>query len=299
MVSETTTVSESAGAMPGIYAGMSFTDYNAIEAVNHSLLKFALKTPAHYKHQKDHPSEESKECYEFGEGYHVRILQPEEWSRRLVVEPEINARSSTERAQLTEWRARQPADALVLTDDEIDRIEGMREALLRNEDARRIIEAPGHAEVVVVWDDPATGVRCKMRADWLLVGTLGLDLKSTRGASREDFGRAILDYGYFRQMAMYEDGSKAQTGADTEFLLIAQEKDGSFEAATYTVGEPSIALGRYEYRTALRQIAWCEKQGFWPGYGWSWDHKKGEFFRRGVEAIDVPLWKLRNFDSDL
>ncbi|URN11311.1 PD-(D/E)XK nuclease-like domain-containing protein [Streptomyces radiopugnans] len=70
----------------------------------------------------------------------------------------------------------------------------------------------GIAERSIYWTDPATGVRCRCRPDWLrtLPGlTLCVDYKTCRDASPEAIAKAIRDHAYHQQDPWYIDGIEA------------------------------------------------------------------------------------------
>jgi hypothetical protein len=82
----------------------------------------------------------------------------------------------------------------------------------------------GRAEHVLIWKDPATGVECRARVDFLAGGELVvLDYKSTTDATPAAFSRQIARMGYHYQDEFYSRGVQAVFGKRPKFIFMAQE----------------------------------------------------------------------------
>ncbi|WP_282916571.1 PD-(D/E)XK nuclease-like domain-containing protein, partial [Streptomyces exfoliatus] len=85
-------------------------------------------------------------------------------------------------------------------------VQAMAAAVRQHPQAGPLFTGQGIAERSLYWTDPATGVRCRVRPDWLkeLPGlTLAVDLKTTKDASPQAVQKAIRDYSYHQQDALY------------------------------------------------------------------------------------------------
>jgi hypothetical protein len=143
----------------------------------------------------------------------------------------------------------------------------------------------GLAEQSIYWTDPATGVRCRVRPDWLkkLPGlTLAVDLKTTKDANPEAVSRAIRDYSYHQQDAFYTDGIYAATGAeDVRFIFVFVSKTAPYLITVRELADQDRDIGRARNERALRIYADCESTGVWP----DWTGPVTE-----IPQIGMPTW---------
>jgi len=271
---------------PGIYKGLTYAEYDAIDAIRRSVLdRGVTHSLAHLKYDLENKADEGTEATWFGQALHAAVLEPDRFEEKVVLGP-INPKTGEPFGRDTkacrEFAESNP-DLIVLGKGDRDRIKGMGEAIRAHSKALSFLKASDETELTLVWDDAATGVRMKAKLDTFssLVG-MG-DLKSTTCARGGAFGRSMYDYGYHRQAAMYIDGAKALGMGDVPFTIIAVEKEAPHGVALYTVGDESIAVGRVEYREVLREVVKARQTGVWPGYG------------EDVMHLDVPEWVFKRF----
>lgn len=268
---------------PGVYPNVPAPLYHSWRAVSASLLKvMAAKTPAHARAYMTN-EQESSEPLAFGSAYHAYVLEPERFASEYKIVPKMIRRGK-------EW------DALVSTvgdadrilwDEDVAELAAMHMALREQTRTRKLIAVPGACEVCVVWDDDATGLRCKCRVDKLLPSPhdIMLDLKSARSADPAAFCRAAAEYGYDIQAAFYADGVRAATGRECRYMLIPQEKEPPYlssliDAHDERAQPTGAACGAVKYREALDRLAGCLESGRFPGYG-------DEVF-----ALAMPHWAI-------
>jgi exodeoxyribonuclease VIII len=130
----------------------------------------------------------------------------------------------------------------------------------------------GIPEMSIFWDDPETGLRCKIRPDWLRNDDIIIDLKSTQAGSPKGFLREVKRWGYDRQAAWYERGLNAAycaAGVDRQveaFLFIVVENFSPYETAIYMLSGEMIETARQQIDTDLERYAECLSSGIYPGY---------------------------------
>jgi len=146
--------------------------------------------------------------------------------------------------------------------------------------------AKGEAESSLYWTDEITGLKCRIRPDWLFDGGMA-DLKSCVSASKADFAKAVANLGYDIEAAFYIDGMKAVTGKSVDFFFIAVEKTAPCTTACYKASQEMIEVGRAKYRGGLELLKWCQENKQYPGY-----QPNGE-----IETIDLPRWAA-NFELE-
>lgn len=262
---------------PGIYRGVAETDYHAWPAASASRLNRLYRSALHLRHEMRAPPE-STPAQVLGSALHTAVLEPERFRDLYVAEPKIDKRTKAGKeayaAFITEHVAKRH-----LKEYEMAEVEAMREAVLAHPDARALLESPAEPEQSVVWRDEATGVECKARIDQPAPqrGTL-VDLKTTRDASPEGFGRSLWNYGYFRQAAFYR-AAMAAHGKDFErFTFVCVEKGAPYAVGVYTVEEEVLHAGAMQITDLLERWAECHATDTWPGYAsgtvslprWAW-----------------------------
>lgn len=258
----------------GIYRDVSFETYLGWEAVSASKLKLAARSMAHYHAYQPQPSTPEQE---FGALVHSALLEPRRMSDRYVVLPpfeeDIRRPDGTEYANVkatVEYKRRaaefreKHTYQIVITVDQCRMMREMAAALEANQIAMDYLVG-GHPEVSLLWEDPATGQRCKGRLDkWRPDLGAVVELKTTRDAL--SFDKHVGWYSYHRQAAFYWDGLAALGRAPSEYILIAMEKDPPYGCRCGPLEPASLDQGRAEYQDLLRRIADCEASGQWPGY---------------------------------
>jgi hypothetical protein len=164
------------------------------------------------------------------------------------------------------------AGRLVITTEQQESALAIQQAVQRSRFAELV--AMGESEVTVVWQHveeqtgevPGLTVKCKGRLDFLSAAGCIVDLKTTRDASPDAFGRSTLDLKYHVQAAMYVDGFKAVTKQELPYILLAVETTAPHVVQAYEVGGTELEMGRQEYRRLLRVVHECRRSGRWPGY---------------------------------
>ncbi|ELM7533720.1 PD-(D/E)XK nuclease-like domain-containing protein, partial [Salmonella enterica] len=198
---------------PGIYYDIPNEAYHAGPGVSKSQLDDIADTPAIYLWRKNAPVDTEKtKSLDTGTAFHCRVLEPEEFSKRFIIAPEFNRRTSAgkeEEKTFLEECAR--PGRTVLTAEEGRKIELMYQSVMALPLGQWLVESAGYAESSVYWEDPETGILCRCRPDkiipefhWIM------DVKTTADIQR--FRTAYYDYRYHVQDAFYSDGYRAQFG---------------------------------------------------------------------------------------
>ena len=235
--------------------------------------------PAQFKYDRDQPPA-PKKTFDLGHAAHKLVLG--EGPDLEVVE---GARWDTKaaKAQVAEIREH---GGVPLKQAEFDQVEGMAAALRAHPLAGPLL-APGTglAEQSLYWTDPGTGVRCRVRPDWLkqLPGlTLCVDYKSCADASPQAVSRAIRDRSYHQQDAFYIDGITAVLAPEqVRFIFVFQSKTAPYLITVRELHQQDRDIGRARNEKALRIYAECESTGIWP----DWTGPITE-----IPQIGMPSW---------
>lgn len=250
--------------------------------VSNSAIKRALRSAAHYHawateaaQDKDTPA------LAFGRAFHAALLEPERFAQDWAVAPDFgDLRTKVAKEARDAWRAKYP-HAVLLPQEDADRINGMLESVRAHPWARRAIR-DGAAEVTCLWTDQESGLPCKARADYFVDGNAPfvLDVKTCEDASPEAFARSIATYGYHTQHAHYCDGWRVAYKPLANYLLLAVEHQPPYAVALYHLDTASEQRG-YDLRAeGIARIARGMKTGLWPAYS------------NDIRPISLPRWAL-------
>jgi hypothetical protein len=259
---------------PGIYTDVTREEYDSIEAMNNSTLSEGLSSMAALKAKIDGERFRETDAMKFGRAYHCLVLEPKEFAKRYALAPlGTNANGQASRstkegkAAWAEWEEEYPGREPISPED-WDTMMAMKASLMSHKAARSLLSAPADYEVTVLWYDRDTAELCKCRIDVLPKDRKGvLDLKSAKSAAAHHFEKAILDYGYHRQSAMYCDGVHAITEQEYPgFYIIAQEKVAPYLVGVYLIDDNAVDYGRYQYTRLLAAYSEATLTNEWPGY---------------------------------
>lgn len=236
------------------------TDYASIDALNWSSLKLMADSPLMYQWRQKHPRPDTK-ALSLGRKAHMAVLEPERYEQDCVRRPDEWDSWRTKASK--EWRDEQlAAGREVMTDEEADKIELIRNAVYGHEDAMRRLDGTRREESIVWTVD---GVRCKGRVDAIAPDRLP-DLKTTRNlgtfVSRD--AAALLYHG---QLAWYLDGA-IKAGAcspDAQAYAIAVETEPPYDCASFVLDDQLLSEGRTLWRYLFDLWMSCRDAGVWPG----------------------------------
>ncbi|EJU5647708.1 PD-(D/E)XK nuclease-like domain-containing protein [Salmonella enterica] len=270
---------------PGIYYDIPNEAYHAGPGVSKSQLDDIADTPAIYLWRKNAPVDTEKtKSLDTGTAFHCRVLEPEEFSKRFIIAPEFNRRTSAgkeEEKTFLEECAR--TGRTVLTAEEGRKIELMYQSVMVLPLGQWLVESAGYAESSVYWEDPETGILCRCRPDkiipefhWIM------DVKTTADIQR--FRTAYYDYRYHVQDAFYSDGYRAQFGEIPTFVFLVASTTaecGRYPVEIFMMGEDAKLAGQREYRRNLQTLAECLNNDEWPA----------------IKTLSLPRWAKENANA--
>lgn len=236
---------------------MTRAEYDAIDAVNYSTLKFLRVSPKHYRHAVDTPASDTA-TFQFGRAVHTAILEPDRFPLDFAV-------WTGDRRAGKDWEAFKAANAgrTIVKADEYEVAIAMRNAV-RSHPAAAPLLAQGWPEKSVVWTDPDTGIKCKARLDWLCGSVV--DVKTAADIDPARFGATVARYGYHIQAAFYRAGVAYGLGlVDMPFHIIAVEKTAPYDVVVYQLDDAALYAGEEEVRGLLATLKSCRERNEWPG----------------------------------
>jgi len=262
------------GRTPGIYPGIPSAEYHRDPALGSTSLKtLALKTPAHYQHDKTHPK--FSDAFTLGTAAHSLILEGDSSNIVIVDADNWMTKAAKEAKAEALGAGKQP-----LLAHEMRGVEAMRDAVMAHPVAREAFTLHA-AEHSVFWDEDGLPLKC--RPDAWKPGVIA-DLKTTVDANPYEFGKTAYNYGYFMSAAHYIDGIKAATGEDVKFIFVNVEKTAPYLVSVVELDDLSLDYGRQMLERAKRIYRECDASGIWPGYP-------------AVEPVGLPLYASYQMDD--
>ncbi|MEW1630773.1 PD-(D/E)XK nuclease-like domain-containing protein [Streptomyces sp. NPDC089173] len=281
-----TTTLEPPVTAPVVIDGMSAEDYHADKtSISSSGLRALLNPgcPAQFKYDRDHQQPPKRE-FDLGNAVHTAVLGE---GHDIVEIDYPNYLKADARAARDEAYT---AGKVPLLPKEKAQVDAMEQAVREHPLAGPLF-APGTglAEQSIFWTDPATGVRCRVRPDWLkqLPGlTLCVDYKTIKSADPDTVSKAIRDRAYHQQDAFYTDGIwAALQPEDVRFIFVFQSKVAPYLITVRELADQDRDIGRARNERALRTYAECESTGVWP----DWTGPVTD-----IPTISMPTWAVLN-----
>lgn len=257
---------------------ISNKEYRQRPGISSSELKKIMITPAHYKHWKENPQEDTPALL-FGRSAHKYILETYDFYTEFAVAPNVDRRTKEGKE---EW-ARFVADSEgkdVITQEQFEQIDAMRNAAYATPFVSKLIN--GEHEVSYFWIDEDTGLKCKVRPDSINHKLkIIVDYKTCDNAETEHFMKQAIRLGYDLQASYYLDGVKANTDEDYIFVFIAQEKKPPYAVNILQADDIFIRSGREVYKAMLQTYKDCSESGVWYGYLGA---------ENQINSLGVPKW---------
>lgn len=264
----------------GLHRNVSENIYHARVPglVSKSALDLVHRSPLHYRAWIDGAEEERSDALDFGSAFHCSMLEPDRFAREYAAEPDFgDCRKKDNKAARDDWRQSHAGAKLISLEDNTT-IAAMVRSVRAHPLASKII-AEGQAEVTLRWKDADTGLECKARADYYVKHRrLVADIKTAADASKEAFRRAIVNYRYHVQDALYRAAFGAIGEPIEHFVFVVVEKTAPYAVAEYTLSSDGIQRGYAHATSDIAMLAECLRNDDWPGYPVT------------IQQLDLPPW---------
>lgn len=269
---------------------MPADEYHRSSAVSNSMLSAMHESPYHCWAKyinPNRPSAESTPAMKAGTLLHTALLEPWNMGGYVVKPDDIDMRTKAGK----EWGATY-AGLTIITQDQHETTSSQIKAIHAVPLLHDLLCRQGNAaEASVFWDDAATGMPCRARPDLMTDPTKKrvtvLDVKTTRDASPDGFGRAVAEYGYHRQAAHYTNGLEANGFEVEAFVFAVVTNSYPFVAVAYILDQASAAQGFEEVAELLDLYRNCERAGTWPAFG------------DGLQPLSLPKWAQRSNEIEV
>lgn len=235
-------------------------------AVSSGSFRKVLKSPwAFYCAHILRQGSEETDAMRFGSAFHLALLEPDQFQKRFIVEPEFKGTGM--RAAKTEWEEAQPKDAMILKRDRYDDLLGMIESVSHHKEASYLLKG-SQMEQCGYFRDPDTGVLCRFKSDFFHPGLMALgDVKTTTSCLSDAFSRRIFEHRYDIQMYFYSLGIKLIHGREVDYpMFLAVESKPPYEVALYTADKEMMYKAETDYKRAMATLKACLEADSWTRY---------------------------------
>lgn len=269
---------------------LPFEDYLAREdAVSSTGIRAIIESPRDFLVTKT-KKEEPQDYFRFGSAAHTAFLEPSRFKEKYRVMPAFtgftkDGKPSTRSADVLkmkeDWLKSLPPDASHVTEEEVDNILGMAEAMSEHNVASNIMKNCA-TEMTGFFTDPETGILCKIRPDILYRDGDGLHLIDYKTTEFSDgYGKIITRLKYHVQIAFYYYGIKIITGEEPHMAgFLFQQKNLPFTPHLHICSDKMIEDGLRKVRHGLNTLKKCLETGKWP------------FARVDAQMVDIPDYVL-------
>lgn len=261
-----------------LHQGLTYEQYDLTPGLRASTLKAMMKSPAHYKHQKQKDSE----AFNFGKVVHGFLEQGFAYSNQFAVEPVFKGR--TQKGEWTTnpncievkenraiWYDKLSKDTIVVSQEDYNNIIGCLNAIGTHSKLKEYLK-DGMRESTAWVKDPDSGLILKFRPDFISKEGYIVDFKTTADASQDYFDGQILgkrrgQQFYILQAAHYCYCAKLLGLEKPKFFMwIAIEKTAPYGIGIYTAEEMELEYGHLYRHRLTAQYAECLAKDIWPSY---------------------------------
>jgi len=265
------------GTNPLFVRDLPIEEYHGMKDIlSKSTLDLFAKMPGTYKaHIDGRLKRKESESMALGSVTHTRILEPDTYESRYVVNVE-GLRSNSKAYEAL--AAANPGKEIISVKEHENSLL-MAESIMEKLD--RIAKVHGGVnpfrlkggvcEHSLFWTHPKTGMRLRTRPDWMIYQKDGpcfiIDVKSTADASPWGFDKSTETFRYDVSSAFYSDGYEAVFGRSPDAYLLVCVESGSPHHTCVRFATPEIiARGREAYEADLLGIQKCAQTNIWPDY---------------------------------
>lgn len=279
---------------------MDSKQYHAdTSAIGASGLKLFARSPAHYYAAYLDPNRIERSptpAMRIGTATHCAILEPERFSAEYIALPEdLDRRTKEGKQAYSELIA---TGAELLTSDDMAMVINMACAFRDNTTSRALFDRKHSVEQSIFAE--VNGVSCKCRPDFMTAdGLMVMDVKTTRDASPEAFGRSAWSLGYHIQAAFYRRVISAATGTTPDFIFGCVESERPNLVAYYTVPQYLLDYADSLIDTLLERYSECLASSIWPGYVSEIEMQEltvPGFAKRIIENDGIDEWEISHVE---
>jgi hypothetical protein len=265
------------GTNPLFVRDLSNEEYHGMKDIlsKSTLDLFAKRPSVFHAHMEGRLKRKESDAMSLGTVTHTRILEPDTYADRYVVN--VEGLRSNSKAYEAFVAANPGKDVISVKEHEDSKL--MADAVMAKLDRIALAHGGvnpfrlrgGVTEHSLFWTHPKTGLRLRTRPDWMIYQKDGpcfiIDVKSTRDASPWGFDKSTETFRYDVSAAFYSDGYEAVFGkAPDAYLLVCVESESPHDVCVRFAQPEILTRGREAYDHDLVSIADCTAKGAFPDY---------------------------------
>jgi len=266
-------------------------EYRLINALNNSNLKFMdERSPRHLQHRLQGGTGKpigtaTKNKFDFGNAVDKCLFEPDRFEKEVIVSPDWSKNSN----KYKEWRAEQPANAILVKPAEHARVLNAVAALKMKPKAVELL-ASGYPQKTLLWKHPEYGFWCKGRPDWIATNGIVVDLKTTESGWLRAFRRIARNLKYYWQASWYMQGLSELTGENhNQWRWLVSEIYPPHESCVYIADEMGLAKAETDIAALCAIYNDCLESGMWPGYPDEMYLGNNSGMDYSIEEADIPF----------
>jgi ATP-dependent exoDNAse (exonuclease V) beta subunit len=235
---------------------MTTQEYRKYPALNYSLAKHLLDSPAHYKAAQDEECEPS-EAMMLGTITHTLVLEGRNTLDEYAIKPEGMSFATKEGKA---WKAEQTKE--IVSEKKALKIPCAAEAIARNPYAGELLRLCPNRETPIVVE--YRGVKIKVLIDACGSNIIS-DFKTAQDASERGFTKAVFDRHYDLQAAMYQTALAIANKLDEppKWYWLACELSAPFYNQVFVQGKEVYANGMAKLDFVIDEYKRCTAISDW------------------------------------
>jgi len=235
---------------PGLY-DIELDDYLAERAhVSSSGLKRMLQSPLHLQRYLQRQQLSTPQL-DFGTTVHCALLEPARFEKEYIALPVRQV--DLFHADDLQLIQQDKLPLRFITEAQMTAVKGICEQVARQQDIVQLLH-DGLPERSLFWCDQASGIRCKIRPDMLVLPHLILELKTTFDSSLAVFQRTCLLQRYHLSAAMYLQGVQQVTGHLPNYVYLVASRHPPYKVETFIPSAEMLKEGERLFRHALAKL---------------------------------------------
>lgn len=264
-------MSQPDGLSEGMYFNLSNEDYHNDPALSHSGMKNVLVSwPDYWLNSSlnpDRKKQKQTDAMAFGDRSGMLLLQPNLFHKTYN----------------THGRSNGTAKGVWLSSVEWERLNESVEAVMSSE-LGKMHFSDGYPEVSIIWRDRATGIKLRVRVDWLR--TFGcIDFKRIQAVDSYTMGRAVKAQGLDIQNFLYLEGVKA-----ARLWLASLGTTGIVEFAKQEKVDPAWLMAFRDDTDLLFRFLFQRSS---PPYVWEFRELENDVVVEGANAVFVAVKRYK------
>lgn len=298
------TAASKVGAFKGAVANCNNKTYHSLKSYwsSSDLKALSSSSPAHFNAEyflreskvsastgettvsrvlKERDFEPTKDMI-LGSLVHCYLLEPTQFEADFFMLPELNLRTKADR-ETRDQMLIENAGKMAVTDELIAQAKAMRDSVMRNPQALRVLE-PGYKEASFWWTCQFSHLNFKAKLDQSCSKHF-CELKTTESCEREWFSKHADNMNYDLSLYHYREGLRNIMGLELPAYFIVVERNPPHVCQVYRVGDMFWETGHAKWLRALEQLEIGLAKDLWPGY----------FDENEEVEIQPPPWKLNKF----